>query len=68
MHQISLDWDKDYGINKRQGWSLTYDGMVIIELSSLWKVVFLGAWGILDIIRYRRRDARECGEFKESGE
>ena len=32
MRQFKLEWDREYGINKRTGWSIVVDGSVIVQL------------------------------------
>ena len=32
MKQFSIDFDRDYGVSKRTGWSITEDGTCLVEL------------------------------------
>ncbi len=38
-HRIGLDWDRDYGVFHRRGWTLWVNGSAIVQLTSLRKVV-----------------------------
>lgn len=32
MKQFKVEWDRDYGINKRTGWSIVVDGSFVVQL------------------------------------
>lgn len=32
-HDVRMEWDSDYGINDRDGWSLTFDGRVLVQFA-----------------------------------
>lgn len=32
---ISIEWDEDYGVDHRHGWTSTMDGVVLVQLTSL---------------------------------
>ncbi len=32
MNSIRIDYDSDYGIDKRSGWSISFGGIVYVEL------------------------------------
>jgi hypothetical protein len=34
--RVGLEYDSDYGIARRSGWSLTWHGSYLVELDSLW--------------------------------
>lgn len=38
MKSFKLAWDKDYGIDKRAGWSITVNGHVLVILER-WLIV-----------------------------
>jgi hypothetical protein len=33
-HDIRLEFDRDYGMSKRTGWSVSVDGSVLVEFAS----------------------------------
>lgn len=35
MRHFKIEWDKDYGIDHRRGWTATVDGIVVVELTTL---------------------------------
>lgn len=47
MKQFSLQWDKDYGLLKKTGWTVTVDGLVIVHLKkSLLAALVLTWWRV----------------------
>jgi hypothetical protein len=42
MRNLKVTYDRDYGIDRRRGWSVSYDGICLVEfrptlLGALWK-------------------------------
>jgi hypothetical protein len=44
--RLGLDFDRDYGIDRRTGWSAVYDGSVVVQFVSFGRalVELLRAW------------------------
>ena len=40
MRSLRLEYDRDYGIDHRSGWTAVYDGRVVVQLTSLWRAVW----------------------------
>lgn len=52
-----LEFDRDYGCDKRTGWTVIYDGSVVIELEpSLFKAIVKGVRGIKEIKQWEEED------------
>ena len=58
-----LQYDVDYGVDDRFGWSLAYNGSFAVELkpSLLW-CLWNGWWDIRDWIKYDRECELEDGK------
>lgn len=50
MKPFKIEYDTDYGIERRRGWSIVYDGIVFVELERWLVVALWKAWR-----RIRRR-------------
>jgi hypothetical protein len=50
---FAIEWDTDYGIDRRSGWSIIHDGIVVVELEP-WLVVAI----VKAFVRWRRWGAR----------
>lgn len=62
LRQISVCWDRDYGINDRTGWTVVVDGIVEVELEpSLFRALYLG------FIAWRHRHDWLTEETKQDG-
>lgn len=55
MNQFSLEFDRDYGISHRTGWSVIYNGCVIVQFQSNPIVALFKAFWILWCHANRRR-------------
>jgi len=44
MKSLRLEWDREYGIDKRRGWTITYDGCVLVQLERFLMVAIWKAW------------------------
>lgn len=59
---LRVDWDIDYGIDRRTGWSIHYDGTCLVVLEpSLLRAIFLARREWRSILAWRRLDARRRG-------
>lgn len=55
INSTGLQWDRDYGMYKRTGWTALYRGSVIVQFVSLPRAVH---WLVADIVDRRRRPER----------
>ena len=43
VNNFSLTYDRDYGIDRRSGWTVVINGVVVVQLTFIWKALFLCA-------------------------
>lgn len=43
-HSLALQWDVDYGMNHRKGWTVIWDGSVMVELTRPLPLALWRAW------------------------
>lgn len=56
---FALEWDRDYGILHRSGWTVKWDGHILAELERFLIVALWKAWrGSRAIQAYRREEAQ----------
>lgn len=44
MKSLRIDWDTNYGIDHREGWSIHYDGSCLVALEKWFVVALFKAW------------------------
>ena len=44
MSSFAIEWDKDYGIDKRTGWTVKLDGAVLVQLERFLLVALWKSW------------------------
>ena len=55
VNSTGLQWDRDYGMNKRTGWTAVYRGSVLVQFVSLHRA----AWRLVADIVDRRRNPED---------
>jgi hypothetical protein len=61
IRSFRIEYDRDYGIDRRSGWTTTVNGIVCVELTSLLRAVFVAAREV--IRRSGRRYDKALGEL-----
>lgn len=48
INKLAVDYDTDYGLAKRNGWSVSWGGHYIIVLESTIKTIYILLWRIIN--------------------
>jgi hypothetical protein len=57
MTNFSLEWDRDYGLLRRTGWSIIWNGHVVVELEPWFVVAIAKAFREIYCIKKYNRSA-----------
>lgn len=68
VKQFSIEFNRDYGIDRRTGWTVTWDGCVLSQLQpwlvvAVWKAIAY-EWKVRRIARWAERNQRKPQEYK----
>lgn len=51
IQSFRLEWDRDYGIDRRSGWTACVNGSVIVQLTTLPRAVYALVRGLWEAYR-----------------
>ena len=69
MKSLRIDYDVDYGIDKRTGWSIHWDRLCVVQLEPWFVVAVFKAWRQVRMIkRWRRQDGNSVATPSEVGD